>query len=116
RPVLIEAHTLRLRGHAAYDTCDYMKPGESDAYFARDPLPRFRAQLAGRGLGKRLDAIEAELNAFIEECITVSLAIPKPDAAGMEQDLYAPDAAPLPWKAEPAQPLSLNLAQALNAA
>jgi 2-oxoisovalerate dehydrogenase E1 component len=116
RPVLIEAHTLRLRGHAAYDTCDYMKPGESDAYFARDPLPRFRATLAARGLSARLDAIDAELNAFIEQCITISLAVPKPDAAGMEQDLFAPPAAPLPWKPEPAAPLSLNLAQALNAA
>jgi len=34
RPVLIEAHTFRLRGHAAYDTCDYMKPGEADAILA----------------------------------------------------------------------------------
>ena len=39
RPALIEAKTLRLRGHAAYDTCDYLQPGESEAFFARDPLP-----------------------------------------------------------------------------
>ena len=43
RPLLIEAHTLRLRGHAAYDTCDYLRPGEAEAIAARDPLPRFRA-------------------------------------------------------------------------
>ena len=116
RPVLIEAHTLRLRGHAAYDTCDYMKPGESDSYFARDPLPRFRAKLAAAGHSARLDALDAELNAFIEACVTVCLALPKPDPAGMAADLFAPPAAALPWKAEPAQPVSLNLAQALNAA
>jgi 2-oxoisovalerate dehydrogenase E1 component len=40
RPMLIEAMTLRLRGHAAYDTGDYLLPGESDAFLARDPLPR----------------------------------------------------------------------------
>jgi 2-oxoisovalerate dehydrogenase E1 component len=27
RPVLIEAHIIRMRGHAAYDTCDYLAPG-----------------------------------------------------------------------------------------
>ncbi|MDB6169087.1 MAG: transketolase [Verrucomicrobia bacterium] len=116
RPILIEAHTLRLRGHAAYDTCDYMKPGESEGYFARDPLPRYRAKLAAAGHARELDAIDAELNAFIEECVRVSLAVPKPDPAGMENDLFAPPAAPLPWKTEPAAPLQLNLAQALNAA
>jgi len=116
RPVLIEAHTLRLRGHAAYDTCDYMKPGESESYFARDPLPKFRAKLAAAGHSARLDAIDAELNAYIEACVTACLTIPKPDPAGMEADLFAPDAPAFPWKAEPAAPLSLNLAQALNAA
>ncbi|MDB6128125.1 MAG: Transketolase central region, partial [Verrucomicrobia bacterium] len=115
RPMVIEAKTLRLRGHAAYDTCDYMKPGESESYFARDPLPKFRAKLAAAGHGAQLDAIEAELNAFIEACVTVSLAVPKPDPAGMEADLFAPIAEPLPWKHEPAEPLSLNFAQALNA-
>ena len=116
RPVLIEAHTLRLRGHAAYDTCDYMKPGESESYFARDPLPKFRAKLAAAGHSARLDVIDAELNAYIEACVTACLTIPKPDPAGMEADLFAPDAPAFPWKAEPAAPLSLNLAQALNAA
>ena len=116
RPVLIEAHTLRLRGHAAYDTCDYMKPGESDSFFARDPLPRFRAKLAAAGHSARLDTIDAELNVFIEACVTVCLALPKPDPAGMTADLFAPPAAAFPWKAEPAQPVALNLAQALNAA
>ncbi|MBS0663673.1 MAG: transketolase [Verrucomicrobia bacterium] len=116
RPVLIEAHTLRLRGHAAYDTCDYMKPGESEAYFARDPLPRFRASLAASGHGARLDAIDTELSAFLEAAVTHSLALPKPDPAGMAEGLFAPPAPPLPWRAEPAAPQSWNLAQALNGA
>jgi len=45
RPILVEARTLRLRGHAAYDTCDYLRPGEADAFAAEDPLPRFRTSL-----------------------------------------------------------------------
>jgi 2-oxoisovalerate dehydrogenase E1 component len=117
RPVLIEAHTLRLRGHAAYDTCDYLKPGESDAFFARDPLPKFRAQLAAAGLGDRLDAIDAELSAYIETCIKLSLATARPDgrAAPMEADVFAPPSPPLSWKPEPAAPVALNLAQGITA-
>ena len=127
RPMLIEAHTLRLRGHAAYDTCDYLLPGESDGFFARDPLPKFRAQLIATHGAARLDAIDAELNAFIEACITVSLAVPRPapDAAAMLADVFAPASAPLPWIPSVTSKLSapnsqlstpLNSAQALNAA
>ncbi len=99
RPLLIEAHTLRLRGHAAYDTCDYLLPGESDGFFARDPLPKFRAQLVATHGVARLDAIDAEMNAWIEACITVSLAIPRPaaDAAAMLAAVFAPENAPLLW-------------------
>ena len=99
RPLLIEAHTLRLRGHAAYDTCDYLLPGEADSFFARDPLPKFRAQLVATHGVARLEAIDAELNAWIEACITVSLAIPRPaaDAAAMLAAVFAPENAPLPW-------------------
>ncbi len=115
RPVLIEARTLRLRGHAAYDTCDYMQPGEAEAWAAQDPLPAFRARLAAAGHAARLAAIDAELAAFVEASITVSLATPRPDPAGMEAGLYAPTV-PLPWRPAPAAPTPLNLAQAINAA
>jgi 2-oxoisovalerate dehydrogenase E1 component len=124
RPVLIEAHTLRLRGHAAYDTCDYLKPGESDGFFAADPLPKFRAQLLAAGHGAQLDAIDAELSAFVEACIKVSLALPRPDATAgkMIADLFAPPAPPVPWVpsvsseiSSLSEPRSLNLAQAITA-
>ena len=97
RPVLIEAHTLRLRGHAAYDTCDYLLPGESEAFFAADPLPKFRARLAAAGHAAALEPIEANLNAFLEACVQVSLAVPGPDPAGMADDVFAPPAPPFPW-------------------
>jgi 2-oxoisovalerate dehydrogenase E1 component len=115
RPMLIEAHTLRLRGHAAYDTGDYLLPGQSDGFFALDPLPKLRAHLAAKH-ATQLDAIDTELNTFIEACIKISLAVPRPDPAGMEADLFAPDSAPLPWKPEPASPQHITFAQALNLA
>ena len=124
RPLLIEAHTLRLRGHAAYDTCDYLLPGESDGFYARDPLPKLRAQLVATHGVARLEAIDAELNTWIEACITVSLAIPRPaaDVAAMLAAVFAPENAPLPWvpslgsdRSQPSTLTSqLTSAQALN--
>jgi len=114
RPVLLEARTLRLRGHAAYDTCDYMLPGEADSYAARDPLPAFRRRLTAAGHETRLAAIDAEISAFVEACIKVSLATPKPDPAGMEDGLFAPPTTTA-WEASPATPAPLNLAQAITA-
>ncbi|HVS52527.1 MAG TPA: thiamine pyrophosphate-dependent enzyme [Opitutaceae bacterium] len=136
RPILIEAHTLRLRGHAAYDTCDYLLAGESDGFFARDPLPKFRAKLVALVGAARIEALEAELNEFLEASVKLSLPGARPTPAGMEDDVFAPPSAPLPWKPElPAlesgtgvspvssradhgpdarATLQLNLAQALN--
>jgi len=126
RPMLIEARTLRLRGHAAYDTGDYLLPGESDGFFAADPLPKFRARLAAAGHAAALEQIEGELNAFLETCVQVSLAVPRPNPAGMEADVFAPPALPLPWipslDSTPHSALrtphseSLTTAQALNRA
>ncbi len=123
RPMLIEAQTLRLRGHAAYDTCDYLKPGEADAFFAADPLPKLRARLVHEGQGARLDAVEQELAAFVEDCLQVAMAQPRPVPAGMEADLFAPPL-PVSWipavspapaaSAPPAE--ELTMAQALNRA
>jgi 2-oxoisovalerate dehydrogenase E1 component len=114
RPMLIEANVLRLRGHAAYDTCDYLLPGESDGFLARDPVPRFRAQVVEAVGLSCVAALEAEINVYLEACIKVAIATPRPSAAGMEADVFAPAAAPLPWKSEPAAPAQLNIAQALN--
>ncbi len=124
RPMLIEAATVRLRGHAAYDTCDYLSPGENAAIQAADPLPKFRARLAAEGHTARLDAIDAELSAHIEACIRHCLQVPRPAApapGSLEADLYAPPPAPLPWKpsvpaADAAAPQPLTMAQAINAA
>lgn len=115
RPMLIEAHTLRLRGHAAYDTCDYLQPGESDAFFAADPVPQLRQRLLDDGAGDAVIALETEISAYVEACIKIGLATPRPDPAGMADDLYAPPHQ-IDWQPTPAEPATLNFAQALNAA
>ena len=112
--MLIEANVLRLRGHAAYDTGDYLLPGESDGFFSRDPVPRFRAQVVEAVGLARVAGIEAELNEYLEACIKIAIATPRPSPDGMEAEVFAPPSPPLPWTAEPAAPVQLNIAQALN--
>ena len=128
RPVLIEARTLRLRGHAAYDTCDYLKPGENEDFLARDPLPGFRQRVAAAVGEARVAALDVELAEHLEACVTASLAVARPSPAGMKNDLFAPPTPPIPWEptlpppSPPAAPppaansptRELNLAQALN--
>ncbi len=126
RPLLVEAKVLRLRGHAAYDTCDYLKPGESEGFMARDPLPRFRTRLAAQLGEARIAATEQELSAFVEQCLQFSVAVPRPDPAGMEAGLFAAASPPLPWNPSldstpiaagaPVAPEQLTFAQALNRA
>jgi 2-oxoisovalerate dehydrogenase E1 component len=114
RPVLIEAHTIRLRGHAAYDTCDYMKPGEVEALLALDQLPRFRARLAADGHSATLDAIDGEIAAFVEATIKSAMALPPADPAGMAEDLFAPALTVPIWQPTPAAVENVTMAQALN--
>ena len=118
RPLLIEVSTLRLRGHAAYDTCDYLKPGESDAFFAAGSLPKLRAQLVAAGHESAVAALETELDAFVETCIKHSLAVPRPtpDVVALQADVFAPVAAPIAWQVAPSEAANLNFAQALNTA
>jgi 2-oxoisovalerate dehydrogenase E1 component len=125
RPMLVEARTLRLRGHAAYDTCSYLKPGELEEFLAGDPVPRLRAEVAALAGEARVASIESAVDAFVESCFQVSLAVPRPhtDAAAMEADLFAPPSAPLPWapgihpkSADSGAAENLTFAQALNRA
>lgn len=113
RPALVEAHTLRLRGHAAYDTCDYMREGEQEAAMKRDPLPRLRSRLEAAGFDDRLDGAEKEISAFIEASINHALSFPPADPAGMMDEVFAPAPPPAAWKATPAA-AQMNLAQAIN--
>jgi len=114
RPVLVEARTFRLRGHAAYDTCDYLQPGEAESILALDPLPKFRARLAGAGHGAQLDEIDGEVAAFVEASTRAAMACPPVAVDGMADEVFAPAAPALAWQPTPAAAESLTMAQALN--
>ncbi|RRJ97025.1 thiamine pyrophosphate-dependent dehydrogenase E1 component subunit alpha [Opitutaceae bacterium TAV4] len=94
RPILVEANVLRLRGHAAYDTRDYLTPDQIAAITAADPLPPFRARLVAAGHGPAIEKLETEIRAHIEACIKVSLAVPPPSPATLPADAFAPPPPP----------------------
>jgi 2-oxoisovalerate dehydrogenase E1 component len=114
-PVLIEAKCLRLRGHAAYDTCDYVSPKQLAAWEARDALPRLRQRLAEAGLEAELNTRESELQNFLETSITAAFAHPSAEAKGMFEAAFSPTRLPVAWETgEPSE--TLTAAQALQRA
>jgi 2-oxoisovalerate dehydrogenase E1 component len=116
RPILIEASVVRLRGHAAYDTCDYLSASENQAIQSADPLPKFRDRLFVQGLRDPVESLERELDGFIEVCIQEALATPRPSPETLPADAFAPVAKPIAWQTEAPSATALTQAQALNAA
>lgn len=119
KPHLIEARTLRLRGHAAYDTGDYLPAGLTESWLARDPLSRAAASLDAAGLAARRQAVDAEVSSFFESTLAEAIALPALQSERLEESLFAPTA-PRAWTPQlppPAAPgTQLTMAQALNAA
>jgi len=94
-PTLIEARTFRFFGHVLGDDNSYMKEGELAAAMEADPLPRLRAALIERGAAtdEEITAIEAEIDARIDEAVAFALESP---VAGLEEnrrDVFAQEIA-----------------------
>jgi len=90
-PSLIEYKTWRQRGHFEGDPATYKDPAEQKAWLAKDPLPRFEAQLVEL---KYLDqagiaALNAKVGAEIEAAVRFAEQSPQPDASDVLSDVYA---------------------------
>ncbi len=94
-PTLIEAMTYRFHGHIFGDTDAYMDPARKQAAMAADPVPRFRAWLIERGHAAETDlaAMEAAIEAEIDEAIDYALASDFPDVGELSRDVFAAEAA-----------------------
>lgn len=113
RPFLLEARVLRLSGHAAYDTADYIPDETKSAWAQRDCLPVWRQavlqHVTEADLVKDEEALEALLAGAAEEALTRTV----PPTENLQRDVFAPVRDPLPWAAEdPGE--GLTFAQALN--
>jgi pyruvate/2-oxoglutarate/acetoin dehydrogenase E1 component len=91
-PSLVECQTYRWYGHSRSDPRAYRTKEEEAAWKARDPIPNFAAKLVEEGLAtqEEIDAVEAKVEASIEEATEFALNSPTPPVEGMEDYVYAP--------------------------
>jgi pyruvate dehydrogenase E1 component alpha subunit len=93
-PTLVECKTYRTRGHSRSDRNRYRSKEEIDEWRARDPIPRFEAELAAHGIVTESEiadiraAAEAEIAAGIEFARNGT----DPDPAEVTRDVYSPGA------------------------
>jgi len=94
-PTLIEAMTYRFHGHIFGDADAYMDPERKQAAIAADPVPRFRGWLIEQGHAgeAELAAMEAAIDAEIDDAIDYALASDFPDVAELGRDVFATEAA-----------------------
>ena len=89
-PSLIEAVTYRHGGHSRADPGKYRPAEEVAAWLAKDPIPRYRAELIGAGLDPaRLDAIDAEVAAEVAEAEATARVAPEPSPDILETQLWS---------------------------
>lgn len=87
RPYLIEAVTLRGRGHYEGDPQLYRA---DSSHSVRDPLDIGREHLASRGIpAEKIVKLEAEVEEELEMAITAALEAPLPDASTLTEGMLA---------------------------
>src|SRR5690606_12409573 len=97
-PMLVEAECLRVRGHAAYDACDYVPPEASASWGTGDALPRWRARLVEGGLEAEIERRESAIGEFVEEALSAAFGHPPAEPDGMFDDAFAPTRLGVSWK------------------
>ena len=94
-PSLIEAHTLRMLGHAVHDGAEYVPRDLLAAWEARDPVIGYRRTLAASlASTAQLDEIDRRCREEVEDAVAFAEASPWPDPATVTRGVYA--AAPEP--------------------
>lgn len=92
RPALIEVMNYRFEGHGAADNDRrlYRTKEEEDKAHERDPLPRLEKVLLAKNVMTRekMEAIDAEIKAQVDEIFKQADASPFPDPHEVYEDLY----------------------------
>ncbi len=89
-PVIIEAKTMRMRGHAQHDPAEYV-PKEMFAYWKqRDPIERYEKYLTANKLwdAKSRKAIEDRIDSEVQKDLEAAEAAPFPPPELAEQGVY----------------------------
>lgn len=91
-PTLIEAKTMRMRGHAIHDGAEYVPAELLAEWEARDPVAQFHTRLLRDGVADEteLDEIRQRTLIEIEDAIQYAEDSPLPDPETITDGVYAP--------------------------
>jgi TPP-dependent pyruvate/acetoin dehydrogenase alpha subunit len=98
-PTLIEADTMRMRGHAEHDDMRYVPKELMDEWSRKDPIVRYERFLLGRGIAQNeLDEVVAGIDRELDEDVAWAEASPFPEPDSGLDGVYADRAveSPLP--------------------
>ena len=89
-PVLIEAKTMRMRGHAQHDPAEYVPKGMFEYWKARDPIERCEKFLTANKLwdAKTKSEIHARIDGLIKADLEFAENSPFPPPELAEQGVY----------------------------
>ncbi len=90
-PALIEADTMRMRGHAEHDDMKYVPKALLEEWARKDPLLGYERYLLDQGLATpdELAAVKAEIEGALSEDLAWAEASPFPDPASGLSGVYA---------------------------
>ncbi len=91
-PTLVEAKTMRMRGHAIHDGYEYVPAELIAEWEARDPVARFTARLVDEGVVTESDveAITSDAREVVDDAVQFAEASPFPDPETLLDGVYAP--------------------------
>jgi TPP-dependent pyruvate/acetoin dehydrogenase alpha subunit len=99
-PTLIEADTMRMRGHAEHDDMKYVPPEMVEEWAKKDPILRYERHLLDRGLATEADlaGVVTRIEASLAEDLAWAEASPFPEPTSGMSGVYAnrPVADPTP--------------------
>ena len=89
-PVLIEAKTMRMKGHAQHDPAEYVPPAMFSYWRARDPLALFEKYLNENNLldARRKSEMDARIERELDEDQKFAEESPMPPPELAEQGVY----------------------------
>ena len=89
-PTLLECMTFRFFGHNFGDDDSYIPPAQKAAAMAADPVPQLRARLIADRIAteEELAAMEADIEAQIDDALAFALASPWPEPDALRFDVF----------------------------
>ena len=90
-PTLIECKTYRWHGHFQGDPDNYRTQEEREQWMGKDPIPRFKKQLAEQGVltENEADNIDQEINEEVDKAVKFAEESPFPAPEETLEDVYA---------------------------